>query len=79
LSILIIVKNYDDILKQISIELVERGKEITFLFKRYCNDISSLQNLGSTYVLNGKPSELSIDHEGWVKLIEETDRIITWS
>ena len=79
MSILIIVKNYDDILKQISIELVERGKEIKFLFKRYCNEISSLQNLGSTYVLNGKPSELSIDHEGWVNLIEETDRIITWS
>lgn len=79
LNILVIVKNNDETLLQISRKLVENGEEITFLIKRNCENITALQDIGIVYILNGDQSESSIKYSGWGKLIENSLKIITWS
>jgi len=79
LKLLIIVKNNDETLQQISRELVENGEEITFLIKRDCENINVLRDFGNVFILNSDQSEYSIDYLGWGKLIEDSDKIITWS
>ena len=79
LSTLIIIKKYDNTLLEVSKELVRGGEKVIFLFKGPCINISSLGEFGSVYYLNGDSSKTSIDYDGWVDLIEESNRIVVWS
>lgn len=78
LSTLIIIKKYDNTLLEISGELVKEGEKVIFLFKGPCDNISSLGEFGSVYYLNGDSNKTSIDYDGWIDLIEESNRIIMW-
>jgi len=78
MSTLIIMKKCDNTLLEVSKELAERGETLTFLSKTRVENISSLGKFGTLYNLYGDSAETATGYNGWVELIEESDRIIVW-
>ena len=78
MSTLIIIKKIDKTLIDVTRELVKEGETLNFLSKVLEEDVSSLRKFGSVYNLCVDSMETSIDYDGWVDLILDSNRIIVW-
>lgn len=78
MTTLIIIWKCDETLVKISTELFEKGEDIKFLLRQHCTLVSNLEKIGKSYSMGGEYCETSVDYNGWVELIEESDRIISW-
>ena len=78
MSTLIIIKKIDKTLIDVTRELVKEGETLNFLSKVLEEDVSSLRKFGSVYYLCVDSMETSIDYNGWVDLILDSNRIIVW-
>ena len=78
MSTLIIIKKIDKTLIDVTRELVKEGETLNFLSKVLEEDVSSLRKFGSVYNLCGDSMDTSIDYDGWVELILDSNRIIVW-